>query len=194
MSERKAKIERKTAETDIFIEINLDGKGKYDLNTGSGFFDHMLAHLSKHSGIDMVVKADGDTEVDDHHTVEDVGIALGQCINEALNDKKGISRYGHSSIPMEDALANVALDISGRPFCVYNANYNSWKIGAFDVELIEEFLRAFVNNVKVNLHVNVPYGTNSHHIAEGIFKAVGQAFKQAIKVTGSEIPSTKGTL
>lgn len=191
---REAKIERKTNETDIVIEMNLDGEGHYDLNTGVGFFDHMLAHLSKHSKIDLTVKAKGDIEVDDHHTVEDVGICLGNCVCEAIGDKRGIARYGNASVPMEDALANVAIDISGRPFCVYNASYSSEKIGNFDVELIEEFLRAFVNSSKINLHVNVPYGTNSHHIAEAIFKSIGQALAKSLKIVGSEIPSTKGTL
>lgn len=194
MTQRIAKIERKTYETSISIEMNLDGIGKYDLNTGVGFFDHMLAHLSKHSKMDLTVKAVGDVEVDDHHTVEDVGISLGNCLGEALANKRGIARYGASSVPMEDALANVAIDLSGRPFCVYNAKYSSEKIGNFDVELIEEFFRAFVNAAKINLHVNVPYGTNSHHVAEGIFKAAGQAIGKAIKIIDDEIPSTKGVL
>ena len=194
MNTRQAKFERKTYETQIDVQMNLDGQGKYDLNTGVGFFDHMLAHLSKHSKIDIAVKAKGDYEVDDHHTVEDVGLALGQCFNEALGSKHGIARYGSCSVPMEDALANVAVDISGRPFCVYNAKYGSEKIGNFDVELIEEFLRAFVNTSRINLHVNVPYGTNSHHVAEAVFKSIGQALEKAIKIVGTEIPSTKGTL
>ena len=194
MEKRQVEIERKTNETDIKIEMNLNGVGKYDLETGVGFLDHMLAHLSKHSKIDLKVKAKGDLEVDDHHTVEDVGICLGNCLSDALGDKKGIARYGSSSVPMEDALANVAIDLSGRPFCVYNAKYNSEKIGNFDVELIEEFLRALVNSSKINLHVNVAYGTNSHHIAEAVFKAIGQALGSAIKVIGEDIPSTKGVL
>ncbi|AQT67635.1 Imidazoleglycerol-phosphate dehydratase [Anaerohalosphaera lusitana] len=191
---RTAELKRETNETKISIEMNLDGAGRYDVDTGVGFFDHMMAHLSKHSKIDLTLKAKGDLEVDAHHTVEDVGICLGQCLNDALGDKKGIARYGHSSLPMEDALANVALDLSGRPFCVYNAEYRTERIGDFDVELIEEFLRAFTNAGRFNLHVNVPYGTNSHHIAEAIFKAIGQAFGTAAKIVGKEIPSTKGTL
>lgn len=194
MTQRTAKIERETNETNISIELNLDGKGSYDVSTGVGFFDHMLAHLSKHSGIDLKIKAKGDLHIDDHHTVEDVGICLGTCFERALGDKRGICRYGSSSVPMEDALANVAVDISGRPFCVYNASYPSSKIGTFDVELIEEFMRAFTNTSRINLHINVPYGTNSHHIAEGIFKAAGQAFAKAINIKGDEIPSTKGVL
>jgi imidazoleglycerol-phosphate dehydratase len=194
MQQRIAKIERKTNETDISIELNLDGKGTFDIETGVGFFDHMLAHISKHSGIDLKIRAGGDTHVDDHHTVEDVGICIGSCIQSALADKCGLTRYGSSSIPMEDALANVSIDISGRPFCVYNVAYPSAKIGSFDTELVEEFMRALSNSCRINLHVNVPYGTNSHHIAEGVFKALGRALGQAVKVCGSEIPSTKGVL
>ena len=194
MENRKAKIERKTKETDITVEMNLDGTGSYDLNSGIGFLDHMLAHLSKHSAIDLVIKASGDLEVDQHHTVEDVGICIGNCLEKALGDKKGIARYGNSSLPMEDAMAEVAVDLSGRPFCVYNVNYQTEKIGDFDVECVEEFLRSFTNSGRFNLHVNVPYGTNSHHIAEAIFKSLGQAIAQAINLTGTEVPSTKGSL
>ncbi len=194
MKNRTAKIERKTAETEITLELNLDGAGKYDLDTGLGFLDHMLSHLSKHSRIDMSLKAKGDLEVDPHHTVEDIGICLGQALIEALGDKKGITRYGYSSIPMEDTLANVAVDLSGRPSCVYNAKYGTDKIGDFDVECLEEFLRSLVNNGRFNLHINVPYGTNSHHIAEAIFKAVGRSLGRAVEITGKEIPSTKGIL
>jgi imidazoleglycerol-phosphate dehydratase len=191
---RIAELERKTQETDIQCRLNLDGQGQYDINTGVGFLDHMLCHVSKHGKIDLTVKATGDLEVDAHHTVEDVGICLGQCLNEALGDKKGIQRYGFASVPMEDALANVSLDLSGRPFCVYHADYRTEKIGDFDVELIEEFLRAVINVGKLNLHVNVPYGTNSHHVAEAIFKALGQALHQAVTIMGTDIPSTKGIL
>ena len=194
MKKRTAKINRKTAETDIKLELNLDGSGSYDIDTGIGFLDHMLTHLSKHGKIDLVVKAKGDLQVDAHHTVEDVAICLGNALTEALGDKKGIARYGQSSVPMEDALANVSIDLSGRPFCVYNVEYRTDKIGDFDVECVEEMLRSFANNGKFNLHVNVPYGTNSHHIAEAIFKALGQAIAAAVKITGKEIPSTKGTL
>jgi len=194
MGDRTAKIERKTNETDILIELNLDGEGHYDLDTGVGFFDHMLAHLSKHSKCDLTVKCKGDLEVDAHHSVEDIGIALGECLCKALGDKKGIARYGSSSLPMEDALANIALDLSGRAFCVYNAEFRTERIGDFDIELIEEFLRSFTNAGKFNLHVNVSYGKNSHHIAEGIFKAIGQALGAAVKYVGGDIPSTKGVL
>jgi imidazoleglycerol-phosphate dehydratase len=194
MADRKAKITRKTKETDILVQINLDGIGKYEIDTGIGFLDHMLCHLSKHSKMDLTLKAKGDLEVDQHHTVEDVAICLGQALVEALGDKKGISRYGNSSVPMEDALANVAVDLSGRPFCVYNVQYRTEKVGDFDVECVEELLRSFANHGKFNLHITVPHGTNSHHIAEAVFKALGQALAQAIKISGKDIPSTKGSL
>jgi imidazoleglycerol-phosphate dehydratase len=194
MKKRTAKISRKTAETDIKLELTLDGSGSYEIDTGIGFLDHMLTHLSKHGKMDMVVKAKGDLQVDAHHTVEDVAICLGNALTEALGDKKGIARYGQSSVPMEDAMANVSVDLSGRPFCVYNVEYRTDKIGDFDVECVEEMLRSFSNHGKFNLHVNVPYGSNSHHIAEAIFKALGQAIATAVKITGREIPSTKGTL
>jgi imidazoleglycerol-phosphate dehydratase len=194
MADRKAKIARKTNETDIKIEINLDGVGRYEIDTGIGFLDHMLCHLSKHSKIDLILKAKGDLEVDKHHTVEDVAICLGESLVKAVGDKKGIARYGNSTVPMEDALADVAVDLSGRPFCVYNVQYRTEKIGDFDVECIEELLRSFANHGKFNLHITVPHGTNSHHIAEAIFKALGQALAQAVKISGKDIPSTKGTL
>lgn len=194
MMVRKAEIKRKTSETDIRVEMNLDGQGHYTLNTGVGFFDHMLAHLSKHSRIDMTVQAKGDLEVDAHHTIEDVGIALGEALDAAIGDKKGIARYGHSVVPMEDAKAEVTVDLSGRPYLVFKAGFNTEKIGDFDVECIEEFLRSFSTVGKFNLHVESPYGTNSHHIAEAIFKALGQALGAAVKIVGTEIPSTKGQL
>jgi imidazoleglycerol-phosphate dehydratase len=194
MKKRTAKIHRKTNETDITIELNLDGAGKYEIDTGVGFLDHMLSHLSKHSKIDTTIKAKGDLNVDSHHTVEDIGLCLGQCLDKALGDKKGISRYGNSSVPMEDALANVSIDLSGRPSCVYNVEYRTDKIGDFDVQCLEEMLRSFSNAGKFNLHINVPYGTNSHHIAEAVFKALGQALGSAVKIVGKDIPSTKGTL
>jgi imidazoleglycerol-phosphate dehydratase len=194
MKKRTAKLQRKTKETDIKLELTLDSAGSYDIDTGIGFFDHMLSHLSKHSRTDLVIKAKGDLEVDDHHTVEDVAICLGTALNEALGDKKGIRRYGHSSVPMEEALANVAIDLSGRAYCVFNVNFRTDKIGDFDVQCIEEMLRSFANFGKFNIHVNVPYGSNSHHIAEAIFKAIGQAMAMAIEVIGSDVPSTKGIL
>ncbi len=194
MKNRIAKINRKTKETNVSVEMNLDGVGRYQIDTGVGFLDHMLTHLSKHGKIDLTVKAKGDLEVDAHHTVEDIAICLGQALQEALGDKKGISRYGYSSVPMEDALANVSIDLSGRPSFVYNVDYRTAKIGDFDVECIEEMLRSFTNEGKLNLHVNVQYGTNSHHIAEAIFKALGRSLAKAVEIVGGDIPSTKGTL
>lgn len=198
MKKRTVKKHRKTRETDITIELNLDGTGKYEINTGIGFLDHMLSHLSKHSRIDTTIRAKGDLNVDSHHTVEDIGLCLGECLLEALGDKKGINRYGSSSVPMEDSLANVSIDLSGRPSCVYNVEYRAEKIGDFDVQCLEEMLRGLSNAGKFNLHINVPYGTNSHHTAEAIFKALGQALGAAVKITGNPdkigIPSTKGTL
>jgi imidazoleglycerol-phosphate dehydratase len=194
MENRTARIHRQTRETDITCELDLDGVGQYEIDTGAGFLDHMLTHLSKHGRLDLAVKAQGDLHIDPHHTTEDVGLCLGDCLLQALGDKKGIARYGHSSVPMEDALANVSLDLSGRPACVYHAEYRTNKIGDFDVECIEEFLRAFSNSGKFNLHVNVPYGSNSHHIAEAIFKALGQALATAVRIVGTDIPSTKGQL
>ncbi len=194
MANRIAQVQRKTKETDVSVELKLDGEGRYDIDSGIGFLDHMLTHLSKHGKIDMKVKAKGDLHVDPHHTVEDIGICLGECLAKSLGDKKGINRYGHSSVPMEDALANVSIDLSGRPSCVYNVQYRTDKVGDFDVECIEEMLRSFSNTARFNLHINVPYGTNSHHIAEAIFKAMGQALATAVKIVGGDVPSTKGIL
>lgn len=194
MAKRKSKILRKTNETNITVELNLDGQGHYDIDTGVAFFDHMLTHLSKHSKIDMKIKAKGDLEIDAHHTIEDVGICLGESLAEALADKKGIARYGHSIVPMEDAKAEVTVDLSGRPFLVFKVSFPSKKIGEFDVECVEEFLRSFSNVAKFNLHAEVPYGMNSHHIAEAIFKALGQAIGAAVKIVGTDVPSTKGVL
>jgi imidazoleglycerol-phosphate dehydratase len=194
MAERKAKIHRQTKETDVTVELNLDGVGKYEIDTGIGFLDHMLSHLSKHGKIDLNVNAKGDLNVDAHHTVEDIAICLGEGLLKALGDKKGIGRYGHSSVPMEETLASVSVDLSGRPNCVYNVDYRTDKIGDFDVECLEEMLRSFSNNGKFNLHINVPYGTNSHHIAEAIFKGLGQALAAAVKIAGTDVPSTKGIL
>jgi imidazoleglycerol-phosphate dehydratase len=194
MTKRTAKILRKTKETDVMVELNLDGVGKYKIDTGIGFLDHMLTHLSKHGKIDMTVKAKGDLNVDAHHTVEDIGICLGECLTKALGDKKGIARYGYSSVPMEESLANVSIDLSGRPRFVYKVDYRSEKIGDFDVECLEEMLQSFTSNGRLNLHINVPYGTNSHHIAEAIFKGLGQALAEAVKIVGTDVPSTKGQL
>jgi imidazoleglycerol-phosphate dehydratase len=194
MAKRTAKIHRKTKETDVSLSLNLDGVGKYQIDTGLGFLDHMLSHLAKHGKIDLTLKAKGDLDVDAHHTIEDIAICLGESLAKALGDKKGIARYGHSSVPMEEAMANVSVDLSGRSSCVYNVEYQTDKIGDFDVECLEEMLRSFSNNGKFNLHINVPYGTNSHHIAEAIFKGLGQALAEAVKIVGTDVPSTKGIL
>ncbi|HOM60092.1 MAG TPA: imidazoleglycerol-phosphate dehydratase HisB [Anaerohalosphaeraceae bacterium] len=194
MKNRTASISRKTKETDILVQMNLDGQGSYEIDTGVGFFDHMLTHLSKHSGIDLTVKAKGDLEVDAHHTVEDVGLCAGEALQQALGEKRGIQRFGHAVVPMEDAKAEVSVDLSGRPYLVYRVQYASEKIGDFDVQCVEEFWRAFSSAARMNLHIEVPYGTNSHHIAESIYKAVGQAVGQAVRISGNQIPSTKGTL
>ncbi len=194
MANRVAKVERKTRETRVTVEMNLDGAGRYEIDTGVGFFDHMLTHLSKHSRIDLKVLAKGDLNVDAHHTVEDVAICMGQALEKALGDKKGIARYGNTSVPMEESLANVSIDLSGRAKFVYNVQYGTEKIGDFDVECIEEMLGSFANNGRFNLHITVPYGTNSHHIAEAIFKALGQALGAAVRISGQDVPSTKGVL
>jgi imidazoleglycerol-phosphate dehydratase len=194
---RTSSLTRKTKETDIALSLSLDGTGQSTIATGVGFFDHMLTHLSKHSLMDLEVKATGDLHIDDHHTVEDISLVLGTALDQALGDKAGIFRYGWASIPMEDTLAHVALDLSGRPAFVFNVQFPSKKIGAFDVELIQESLRSLANTAKMNLHVNVPYGDNSHHIAEAIFKALAKALRQAVTPdprAAGVIPSTKGTL
>jgi len=194
---RTADIDRKTAETDIQLSINLDGSGQSDIQTGVGFFDHMLELFAKHAVIDLKVRANGDLHVDQHHTVEDTGICLGQAVKEALGDKVGIRRYGHFTLPMEETLVNVAIDLSGRYYMVFNAEFPSSKIGDFDSELVEDFWQAFAANVLGNYHVNIHYGRNSHHISEGIFKCTARAFRMAIegdpRMEGV-IPSTKGTL
>ncbi|MCP4710690.1 MAG: imidazoleglycerol-phosphate dehydratase HisB [Planctomycetes bacterium] len=196
MTDRIQTIERITKETNINLTLNLDGKGQYDIETGSGFFDHMLCHLTRHGLFDLQLKATGDLHIDAHHTVEDVAICLGQALDKALGDKRGIVRFGASTVPMEDSLAEVAVDICGRSYCVYNVKYLADKIGDFDVELVSEFMRSFSNNTKMNLHINVPYGSNNHHIAEAIFKALGRALAQAVARDEriEDVPSTKGVL
>ena len=194
---RTATLARKTKETDISLALTLDGTGQSSISTGVGFFDHMLTHLAKHSLIDLTITAKGDTHIDDHHTVEDVSLVLGTALDTALGDKRGIFRYGWATIPMEDSLASVALDLCGRPAFVFNVTFPSKKTGTFDIELIAESLRSFANTAKMNLHVNVPYGTNSHHIAESIFKALAKSLRQAITPdprAPGEVPSTKGSL
>ncbi|MBS0125166.1 imidazoleglycerol-phosphate dehydratase HisB [Thetidibacter halocola] len=194
---RRAEISRKTAETDIRVEIDLDGSGTYDNQTGVGFFDHMLDQLARHALIDMTVRCAGDLHIDDHHTVEDVGIALGQALGRALGDKRGIRRYGACLLPMDDALVRAALDLSGRPFLVWNVALPTPKIGSFDTELVREFFQAFSTHGGITLHVDMLHGLNSHHIAEAAFKAVARALREAVETDprkGDAIPSTKGSL
>ena len=194
---RRAKITRKTAETEISVEINLDGTGTYDNQTGVGFFDHMLDQLSRHSLIDMTVRAKGDLHIDDHHTVEDTGIALGQALTEALGDKKGIRRYGECHLPMDDAQVRAALDLSGRPYLVWNMELAAPKIGTFDTELVREFFQALATHGGITLHVDQLHGFNAHHVAEAGFKAVARALRLAVETDprkADAIPSTKGAL
>ncbi len=197
MSKRTAKVSRKTKETAIEVTLDLDGTGKVTAETGVGFLDHMLAHLGKHSGSDITVRATGDLEVDDHHTTEDVGLCLGEALAEALGDKAGIRRFGWASAPMDEALANAALDLSGRAAVVFNVRFAGDKIGTFDTQLVEEFCRRLATKAGMNLHINVPYGSNDHHVAEAVFKAIAHALGQAKQIDparGGDVPSTKGTL
>ncbi|MDW3117144.1 MAG: imidazoleglycerol-phosphate dehydratase HisB [Roseovarius pacificus] len=194
---RSATITRKTAETDINVEIALDGTGVYDNQTGVGFFDHMLDQLARHSLIDMTIRCSGDTHIDDHHSVEDVGIALGQALSQALGDKRGIRRYGACLLPMDDALVRAALDLSGRPYLVWNVEMPTQKIGSFDTELVREFFQALSTHGGITLHVDALHGINSHHIAEAAFKAVARALREAVETDprkSDAVPSTKGAL
>ena len=194
---RSAPITRKTAETEISATIALDGTGAYDNQTGVGFFDHMLDQLSRHSLIDMTVRCTGDTHIDDHHSVEDVGIALGQALAEALGDKRGIRRYGECHLAMDDAQVCTALDLSGRPYLVWNVDMPTAKIGTFDTELVREFFQALSTHGGVTLHVDRLHGFNSHHIAEAAFKSVARALRMAVEPDprkSDAIPSTKGSL
>jgi len=197
MAERSATITRQTKETAIELALDLDGSGKVEVDTGIGFLDHMLDHLGKHSLSDLTVRAHGDLEVDPHHTVEDVGICLGQALAKALGDKAGIRRYGAASVPMDEALANVSLDLSGRGGLVFNVRFTGDKIGELDTQLLQELLGAVARSAALTLHVNVPYGVNDHHIAEAIFKAVAHALRAAKEIDpnrAGKIPSTKGSL
>jgi imidazoleglycerol-phosphate dehydratase len=196
MPNRTSQHARKTKETDINLSLNLDGKGTASVQTGVGFFDHMLDLLARHSLIDLSVAAKGDLDVDSHHTVEDVGIVLGQALEKALGDKRGIYRYGWAIVPMDESLAQVAIDLSGRPAFVFNVKFSGESIGQFPVELIEEFLKSLSTSGKLNLHVNVPSGTNNHHISEAIFKGLAKALRQAISIDprNDDVPSTKGSL
>lgn len=193
---RTAEIKRQTNETKIELKLRLDGTGKASIHTGVGFFDHMLDLLVRHSLIDVDLAAEGDLQVDAHHTVEDVGIVLGQAIDQAVGDKRGINRYGWAIIPMDESLAQVAIDLSGRPAFVFNARFTDTAIGMFPTELVEEFLKALATNARMNLHVHVPYGTNNHHMAEAIFKGVARALRQAVSLDprNDSVPSTKGSL
>jgi len=194
---RKSSLKRKTKETEISLEINLDGSGRYQIDTSIPFLDHMLSLMSKHGLIDMKIKAKGDIDVDYHHTVEDIGIVFGKALKEALSGGAGIKRYGFSSLPMDEALASVSLDISGRPYLVYNvAMPKKAKIKNFDSDLVEDFFQALISNAGITLHIDVPYGRNVHHIIEAVFKAVGRALRDAIEIDPrvKGIPSTKGRL
>lgn len=194
MSYRIAEIERKTNETFIKLKINLDGSGKTSINTGVGFFDHMLNLMAFHGGFDLDIDAKGDLNVCDHHLVEDIGIVLGKCFLEALGDKKGINRYGNFFIPMDESLAHVSLDISGRSFLVFQCDFTRENIGTFSTEMVKEFFRSFAFNSAITLHARVLYGENDHHKAEALFKALGRALREAKKITSDELPSTKGLL
>jgi imidazoleglycerol-phosphate dehydratase len=190
---RRASLSRKTKETDIKIDFNLDGTGKNDVDTSIGFLDHMFELFAFHGGFDIKIEAKGDIHVDFHHLIEDLGIVLGKCIDKALGERKGVKRYGFASIPMDEALAQVSLDLGGRAFLVYNVPFKGY-IKDVDINLFEEFFRAVVNNAKITLHVNVPYGKDLHHVVEAIFKAFAKALNDASKIIGENLPSTKGLL
>lgn len=193
---RQAELHRKTNETKIYVRVAIDGSGSADIATGVGFFDHMLHHLARHGLFDLTIKAEGDLHIDAHHTVEDVGICLGKTLLEAVGSPNGIRRYGQALVPMDEALAEVAVDFSGRPFLVFNADLPKSALGNFDVELAQEFLQALAVNARLTLHVNLRYGTNTHHCIEGIFKALAQALRRALEFDerNTGVPSTKGML
>ncbi len=194
---RTAEIKRTTGETDISIKIDIDGQGKSDIDTGIGFFDHMLTALSKHSGMDLDIKCKGDLYVDAHHSIEDVGIALGQAFAQAMGDKKGIVRYGSARCPLDEALGDAVIDISGRPFIVFNCDFTADKCGEMDTQLFEEFFRSFAFNAGITLHISSPYGVNDHHKAEAMFKSLARAIRQAAAIDTrfkDQVISTKGVL
>jgi len=194
---RTASLSRKTRETDIQVEVTLDGSGKSEISTGVGFFDHMLDQIARHSLIDLTIQAKGDLHIDFHHTVEDVGIALGQAIRQALGDMKGITRYADVHLPMDEALTRVAIDISGRAFLVFRTEFHTPKIGEFDTQLVREFFQAFAMNAGLTLHVETLYGVNDHHISESCFKGLARALRIAVSIDerqSGRVPSTKGTL
>ena len=194
---RKGAIVRKTKETSVEVGVDLDGSGAADVSTGVGFFDHMLDQLARHSLIDLTIRASGDRHIDDHHTVEDVGIAVGQALAKALGDKRGLTRYAGCLLPMDETLTRVALDVSGRPFLVFRTEFPTERIGAFDTELVREFFQALAGNAGLTLHIETLYGLNSHHIAESCFKGVARALRDAVAIDprqSERVPSTKGAL
>lgn len=193
---RKSEKKRKTKETEVTVSLDLDGTGGYSVDTGIPFFDHMLVLMCRHGGLEAVIRARGDIEVDYHHTVEDVGITLGKVLKEAVGDKKGIARYGQASVPMDEALAEVALDFSGRPYLVMNVKVPSDRVGDFDRELADQFFQAVASSAGLTLHINLRYGSNLHHILEAVFKAFGLAISQAVALVPgrTDIPSSKGVL
>jgi imidazoleglycerol-phosphate dehydratase len=197
MSDRTASVSRTTKETAIEVTVNLDGSGVYDVSTGIGFLDHMLEQLSRHSLIDIIVKAKGDLHIDGHHTTEDTGIALGEAIARALGERRGITRYGDALIPMDETLTRVALDISGRPYLVWRTEFSQPKLGTLDTEMVKEFFAAFAGAAGITLHIETLYGVNNHHIAESCFKGVARALRAAVAIDprkADAVPSTKGTL
>jgi imidazoleglycerol-phosphate dehydratase len=194
---RQASVERKTTETQVSCTVNLDGTGAFDVKTGVGFFDHMMEQLARHSLIDITLTVKGDLHIDDHHTVEDSGIALGQAIAKALGDRKGIRRYGSCDLPMDETLSRCAIDVSGRPFLIFKTTFPRDKIGTFDTELVREWFQAFAMNAGITLHLENTYGENAHHIAEASFKALARALRDAVEIDPRQkdrIPSTKGSL
>jgi imidazoleglycerol-phosphate dehydratase len=191
---RKAEVVRETLETKVALQLSLDGSGKSSVNTGIGFLDHMLTLLAFHSGIDLEVSCKGDLYVDDHHSVEDIGLALGQAFRQALGDKKGIRRYSSLFIPMDESLCRIALDISNRPTFVYSVSFDREKIGGIDTQNFKEFLKSFVNEARVTCHIEVLYGENDHHKIEAVFKALARAMKEAVEITSTTVTSSKGVL
>jgi imidazoleglycerol-phosphate dehydratase len=194
---RSTEVTRNTSETRISVKVALDGTGRYDVTTGVGFFDHMLEQLARHSLIDIEVQAHGDLHIDQHHTVEDVGIALGQAISQALDDRKGIARYASIDLPMDETLTSAAVDVSGRPYLIWNVEFSRPKVGEFDTELFREFFQAFAQNAGITLHVETLYGENDHHVAESCFKALARALRSAVAIDPDQpdrVPSTKGRL
>ncbi len=194
---REGRVERKTSETEIAVRVNLDGTGAYKVDTGIGFLDHMLAQLARHGLLDLEVTAKGDLHIDAHHTTEDTGIALGQAVAQALDERKGIQRYGHAYLPMDEALTRVALDLSNRAYLVWKVEFSRDKLGDFDTELFREFFQAFAQNAGITLHVETLYGDNNHHIAESAFKALARALRAAVEIDprkADQVPSTKGAL